>query len=425
MDSGRRARVLFINDTARNGGPGRSLHSILKFLDPAAVYRCVVLPRPGPIADLLAGDRVVDEMRFETGLIENPIEPWSRPMQRGDYGAPPLTQVARAVGNAGRLGGALARLARTVRRERFDLVYCNGTNADFAGAVVAAMSQIPALWHVRYSWLPPVARRPHRLLSASRAVRRILCVSGAAAGLFRHCADKVRVLHNALDVDAFDPERVRGSLRAELSLSQDAVVIGSHGRVLRRKGYLEMIAAARRVLESLDGPVRDRLHFVVVGDTPDDFVDDHLAECRGAAARAGLAGCFHLLGFRADVRPLVADFDVAVVPSIYADPLPRAVIEAMALAKPVVAFGVGGVAEMMLDGVTGELVPLTTSSKGGGATARSIDLLARSIAGYAVDPDRRRRHGQAGRARILASFDARAHARVVEHEIRATCAVRR
>ena len=48
----RRVRVLFINDTARNGGPGRSLFYILRFLDPDVVERCVVLPRPGVISEL-------------------------------------------------------------------------------------------------------------------------------------------------------------------------------------------------------------------------------------------------------------------------------------------------------------------------------------------------------------------------------------
>src|SRR3954471_20128678 len=68
-------RVLFINDTARNGGPGRSLHSILEFLDPAVVHRTVVLPRRGPISQLLEQSGAVDELIFEPNLIENPIEP--------------------------------------------------------------------------------------------------------------------------------------------------------------------------------------------------------------------------------------------------------------------------------------------------------------------------------------------------------------
>src|SRR5579864_796269 len=84
----RKVRVLFINDTARNGGPGRSLHSILKFLDPAVVHRAVVLPRSGAIADLLSRDRVTEELHFEPNLVENPIEPWNRAMERSDFDAP-------------------------------------------------------------------------------------------------------------------------------------------------------------------------------------------------------------------------------------------------------------------------------------------------------------------------------------------------
>src|SRR6185436_4957344 len=48
----RKVRVLFINDTARNGGPGRSLFYILRFLEPSIVHRAVVLPRPGVISEL-------------------------------------------------------------------------------------------------------------------------------------------------------------------------------------------------------------------------------------------------------------------------------------------------------------------------------------------------------------------------------------
>jgi glycosyltransferase involved in cell wall biosynthesis len=419
MRDGRPARVLFLNDTARNGGPGRSLHSILKFLDPARVHRCVVLPRSGPVEDLLRG--VADEVRFEPGLVENPIEPWSRPMKRQDYGASAAVRWTRAAGNVSRAGSALARLTRTVRAERFDLIYCNGTTAAFAGGAVAAMTGVPALWHCRYTSLPALARRPHRALSASDAVRRVLCVSKPATSLFAHCPSKVRVLSNGLDVEVFDPQRVRGELRRELALGPDALVFGSHGRVLRRKGYLEMIAAARLALDAMDADTRRRAHFVVVGDTPDDFAEDHVAVCKAAAARAGLGDRFRMLGFRADVRPLVVDFDVAVVPSVYADPLPRSVIESMALGKPVVAFGVGGVPEMVEDGVEGEVISFAPDPAGTGADGGSIARLARCFVRYATDAERRARQGVAGRARAIASFDARVHSRLVQEEILAVC----
>ncbi|MDP9035185.1 MAG: glycosyltransferase family 4 protein [Myxococcota bacterium] len=422
-------RVLFLNDTARNGGPGRSLHSILKFLDPAVVHRAVILPRPGPIAELLSGEGVVDDLRFEPNLVENPIEPWTRPMERRDFDAALAVKAARLVGNAARVGRALVRLSSLAKRGRYDLIYCNGTNADFAGGALAAATGVPALWHVRYTSLPLAVVGLHRKLSASRGVRRVVCVSQAAAALFAHCPSKVRVINNALDVSAFDPASVQGTLRRELGLPSDAIVFGSHGRVLRRKGYVELIGAARRVIDGLTEPERARVVFAVVGDTPEDFSHDHVAECRRLAAALGLASRFHMMGFRADVRPLVIDFDVAVVPSVYPDPLPRAVIESMALGKPVIAFDVGGVMEM-IDRETGELVPFEPARsvagdrvderariEGGGASSAAVERLAEAMIRYARDPELRSKQGRAGRLRVEREFDARAHARRIQAEI--------
>jgi glycosyltransferase involved in cell wall biosynthesis len=375
-----------------------------------------VLPREGAIAELLRRDAVADELRFEPNLVENPIEPWARPMERRDFDAAPARKAARLAGNVIKATRAIARLAALVRRGRFDLIYCNGTNADFAGAILARMTGVPALWHVRYTSIPPAVRPLHTRLSRSPSVRRIVCVSRSAAALFPHCAGKVRVIHNALDVASFDPGAVQGTLRQELGVGADAIVFGSHGRVLRRKGYVEMIRAARMAFDALDATERSRVVFVVVGDTPEDFRPDHVAECRELASSLGIGDRFHMLGFRPDVRPLVADFDVAVVPSVYADPLPRSVIESMAMGKPVVAFAVGGVVEM-LDGATGELVRFEPELGGAAASASSVTRLADAIVRYARDPALRARQGATGRQRVLRDFDAREHARKIQREI--------
>jgi glycosyltransferase involved in cell wall biosynthesis len=409
-------RVLFLNDTARNGGPGRSLHSILKFLDPSLIERTVVLPRPGAIADLLARDGVADDVRFEPDLVENPIEPWGRPMERRDFNAPRALKAARAAGNVVKAARGLVRLSSFVRRAGFHLVYCNGTNADFAGAALSRLTGVPALWHVRYTSLPRTVVGVHKRLSASSGVRRIVCVSQAAAALFPHCAPKVRVVHNALDVDHFHPEKVAPSLRAELGLPSDAIVVGSHGRVLRRKGYVEMVRAAHLVLSRATEAERKRIVFVIVGDTPEDFRIDHAAECRALASELGIRSHVFFLGFRGDLRSVVVDFDIAVVPSVYADPLPRAVLESMALGKPVVAFDVGGVAEM-IDRETGELVPLALADTGPGASAAAVAGLAEALMRYVRDPALRARQGAAARARVVRDFDARSHARRIEREI--------
>lgn len=408
----RKVRVLFINDTARNGGPGRSLFYILRFLDPAVIHRSVVLPRPGVISELYTSRGVTEELLFEPDLVENPIEPSDRPMAREDFDAPAVLKGGRAVVNVLRATRAMARLTTLLRRGPagdgvpFDLVYCNGTNADFAGGLLAKTSNVPALWHVRYTSLPKGVRGLHDRLAASRGVKRIVCVSNASAALFPHCPQKVKVIHNALDIEEFDVGGITRCLKEELGLPQDAVVFGSQGRILPRKGYVQMIEAAKTALDAMTEHERRRAFFAVLGDTPEDIHPDHLAECRALVSSLGLAEKFRFLGFRADIKPYAADFDVAVVPSVYPDPLPRAVIEAMALGKPVIAFDVGGVAEMLQGGSTGTLVPVMDTS-----------ALAREMLRYLRDPSLRETHGRAGRIRVEQDFDGARQARRIQNEI--------
>jgi glycosyltransferase involved in cell wall biosynthesis len=401
-------RVLFLNDTSRNGGPGRSLLSILRFVDPKLVRRSVVVPRRGVVSELLEQWDAADEIVVEPDMVENPIEPWGRPMVRGDFDAAWPLQAGRMAGNVLRTAAAMARLRRLVRVGRYDVIYCNGTNADFGGAALALATGVPALWHVRYTSVPRAVVPLHRWLSGRPAVRRILCVSEAAAAQFPTCRAKVHVLHNALDVDEFDPARVRGVLRQELGLPSDAFVFGSHGRVLRRKGFVELLHAARRLLDGMTAEHARRTFFVVVGDTPEDFRPDHVGECRKLAASLGIADRARFLGFRKDVRPYVVDFDVAVVPSVYADPLPRSVIESMALGKAVIAFDMGGIREMVRDGETGALVR---------GAPPDTDALAEAMARYFREDGMRRAHGENARRYAQGKFDARAHAKAVQGHI--------
>ncbi len=404
----RKVRVLFINDTARNGGPGRSLYYILKFLDTDVIHRAVVLPRAGVISELYEAEKVTEELFFEHHLVENPIEPFSRAMERDDFDVSGARKALRLLGNLYKGSSAIARLTQLIKNGRYDLVYCNGTNADFAGGALAWTSGIPALWHVRYTSLPGLARPIHDRLAQSPGVARIVCVSNAAAGLFPHCMEKVRVIHNALDIDEFGAKNVTPVLKRELGLPHDAIVFGSQGRILPRKGYAEMVRAAGIALSRMTDDEKKKVHFAVLGDTPQDMRPDHLEECRALTRDLGIDKSFTFTGFRKDVKPYVVDFDVAVVPSVYPDPLPRAVIESMALGKAVIAFDVGGVAEMLKDGATGTLVRGVPPDVAG---------LAEQFLRYARDPELRDKQGKAGRKRIEEEYDARRQARRIQNEI--------
>ncbi len=398
-------RVLFINDTARNGGPGGTLLDILTFLDPAVIHRSVLLPRADVVSERLLAAGAAEAIRIDPRFIENLFQPFARAMERRDFTAPLHLRAARAAGNVARALAGLARLARRVRADQTELLFCNGTAANLVGGLVAAATGVPALWHVFYPDVSPIARPLHRRLAAGRAIRGIICVSAPTALQFAQCGEKVRVLHDALDIGQFDIGAVTPVLRRELEFHADTVVFGSHGRILPRKGFVALIQAARIVFDRLDPAMRARCRFVVLGDTPQDITLDHLAECRTMVREMGLEAEVRFVGFRREVRPYVADFDVSLVPSVYEDPLPRAVLEVMAMAKPVIAFDVGGIGEMIDDGIEGRLVP---------GRPPDIAALAEACLDVLADPEAWRRRGLAARRRIERDFDARTHARTLQ-----------
>jgi glycosyltransferase involved in cell wall biosynthesis len=401
-------RVLFLNGTSRNGGPGRTLFFLLRSLDPRRIERLVVVPREGDVAELLRQGQVADRLTFEPDLIENLVEPWTRPLVRSDFDAPWLTQGVRAAGNVGRAGRALWRLRTLIRRERVGVIFCNGTTANFAGAALAAMTGVPAVWHVFYTSIAPPIAPLHRYLARMDAVRTILCVSQPTRRLFDESAPKVRMVHDAIDTRDFDPDRVGRRLRTELGLRADAIVVASQGRIVRRKGYIELARAVEIAKRRMSPEERDRVRVVVFGDTPEDTRQNHLEECRALVGQLGIADMMSYVGYRPDIRGFVADADVVAVPSVYEDPLPRSVLEAMALGRPVVAFEVGGIPEMVDDGATGLL-----------ARGRPPDIegLANHLLTYVRRPDLRAAHGAAGRARAVREFDSAVHGRRIQQEL--------
>ncbi len=406
--SDRILRVLFINDTSRNGGPGRTILYVLKFLDTGRIHRTVLIPREGVVSRRLEDAKVAETLFFEPNLVENIYEPLSRPMERTDFDAPAVLKGARAFANVIRATGAMLRLFRRVRAEKFDLVFCNGTTANFAGGAIAAFTGVPVIWHVLYPSVAPAIRRLHAALAAGRNVRSIICVSRATETQFAHCRHKVRAIQTALDIAEFDSGAVTPVLRSEFGLSPQTVVFGSHGRILPRKGFIELVRAARLVIDALTDDQRARCRFVIFGDTPEDIRPDHLEECRSLVRELGLTEWVRFVGFRPDVRAYVADFDVAVVPSVYEDPLPRAVMEAMAMSKPVVAFRMGGIGEMVQDGVEGALVT---------GAPPDIRGLADACLMYFRDRDLRHRQGVAARRRIEKDFNAVNHGAILQAEM--------
>jgi phosphatidylinositol alpha-1,6-mannosyltransferase len=228
--------------------------------------------------------------------------------------------------------------------------------------------------------------------SARYVFRRAACVTAASDDLrdraiaLGAAAARTETLPYGVDIARFAPSAsVRAAIRRELGLGDRPVVLAA-GRLVRKKGFEHLIAAAAEL-----APDFPALSVLIAGDG--DLREE-------LAARAAAVPSVRLLGNRSqeDIGRLAASADVIAVPSVHdaegnVDGLPNFALEAMASATPVVASAVGGLAQAIEDGRTGRLVPEGQPA----ALAAAIgDLL-----GHA---EVRRVLGEAARARVTRAY---------------------
>ena len=151
-------------------------------------------------------------------------------------------------------------------------------------------------------------------------------------------------------------------------------VVGTVGRVSAQKNPVGFVNIAREVLSK-----RKDVIFLFVGG------GELLEKVQNTVRESGLGDRIVFTGFRRDIPEIMANFDVFILPSLW-EGMPRSVIEAMALSKPVVVHGIGGIDEVVENGQNGYIVPIDQT----GDFAEKIGLL--------LDDDRlRRRMGKAGK----------------------------
>lgn len=396
-------RVLFINHSIRDGGPGKSLYYILRLIDRTKITPFVLIPKDDVFSERLKDAGLYENVIIDKRFPENLKRPW---FSGGGKGQGAMGRIASLVLNIIDLASLVITSPVWLRQHGIDVIYCNGTQAKVVGAIMGLINRKPVVWHVRNIQQTRLLGTIINSLAALPSVKRIICVSGAAAAQFPYGREKLTVVYNGLDVDDYDPSTTEGGLRNAYNIPPDAVVVGSTGRIVPRKGYDLFIEAAAGAIKEY-GDREGGLRFVIVGDTPYFFEGDHLSYLKKLVVEKGLEKNFIFTGYRDDVRPCLKDFDVFVIPSNYPDPFPRSVIEGMSYALPVVAFeAAGGIVEAVDDGVTGILC-------GPGNT----EDMGKAIARLAQDTALRKSMGKAGRERVIAKFSAEAVAREVEKNI--------
>ncbi len=380
-----KTNVLFINHSVRDGGPGRSLLYILKHIDRDKINPFVLIPKHDIFSESLKSEGIFENVVVDPRFPEN-IQ--KSPMVADTTRAPGLTRIFSIIVNIVNMLRLLCDSPRIIRENGIDIVYCNGTLAKIVGTLIGRKNKKPVIWHVRNIQQTWFMKSLMETLSGFKCVKKIICVSRATAKPFERAKNKVHVVYNGIDPADFDRDSVRGSLREEFSIPPDTVLVGNTGRVVPRKGYAEFIDTVSRLVSNSN--ISEKTKFVIVGDTPWFFPENHLRELEDHAERLGVRNSFIFTGYRKDVRPYLKDFDLFVIPSNYPDPFPRSVIEAMAFSLPVVGFSIGGIAEAIEDGKTGFLCAPGDFQKIG----ESVSILAR-------DAEARGEMGRNSRRRVM------------------------
>lgn len=202
------------------------------------------------------------------------------------------------------------------------------------------------------------------------------------------------VIHG-IDVDAVRAELAqRDVVRSELGFAPDDVVIGIVANLRSEKGYPDLFAAARAVIDRCPN-----VKFVGVGQGPLE------AELNAEHARLELGDRFRILGYREDSTRVMSAFDIFTLASHF-EGLPVTLMEARALGIPVVVTRVGGLTAHVRDGVDGVLVEPGQPA-----------ALADALAALAIDDDRRARLAIGSEA-AASAFDARSFTRTIEDTYR-------
>jgi glycosyltransferase involved in cell wall biosynthesis len=213
----------------------------------------------------------------------------------------------------------------------------------------------------------------------------------------------VAVVANAIEPDRFDRSAIdRASARARLGLGEAELAMAVVGQISPHKGQSDAIRALELVRRTHPDACLLLVGSVKFASAATRFDNRAYAdELATLAGRLGVRDSTIFLGERADIAEILAAVEMLLVPSWY-EPFGRVALEAMIMQVPVIATSVGGIKEVLTDGVDG----LVLAPKEPWTWAAAIIALL-------SDPSRRSAMGASGRQRALCHFSPRNHVREI------------
>jgi len=295
---------------------------------------------------------------------------------------------------------AASELLGILRRERFDIVHTHNPKPGVIGRIVARAAGVPVVVntvHGFYATPDDRARRRIPVMAMERLAARFSHLELYQSREDLEWARRSRIaserrsrhLGNGTDLVRFDPEAISSehlvALRSALGIPEDALVVGTMGRLVAEKGYAEMAQAARLVRAE-----RPEARFLWVGPA-----DPEKADAVATESADGAEDGIIRTGFRTDVEELLGLMDVFVLAS-WREGMSRSAIEAGAMGRARILTDIRGCREVVRDGEDGLLVPV-----------RDPASLATAIVRLLGAPAERERLGRRAREAAIERFDER------------------
>ena len=342
--------ILYLANSGNIIGGGQiSIRTLLEGLDEKKYHPLVVCPTRGNLVDEL------NNLGIETTIIK--------------------MESLRKL-NVLSWFNTIFKLIRLIKRRNLDLIHSNGSRPTIYGGIAARITQTPLIWHVRIAdtdkWVDKVL---------ARFATKILVVSKAVSLRFKWNKKKITVVYNGIDLEKFNPLIDGTKIRQEFSLLSSTPLVGIVGRLDNYKGHEYFIKAARKVIDAIPNT-----RFLIVGD------GENRKKLESLKMKLGLNGHVIFTGNRDDIAEMMSALDLFVLSSV-SEGFGRSAVEAMACGKAVVASNVGGLSEVVEDGVTGKLIP-----------SKNPDSLTMAILSLLEDNEKARRMGHAGRQRTEKMF---------------------
>jgi glycosyltransferase involved in cell wall biosynthesis len=283
----------------------------------------------------------------------------------------------------------IRKLASIMKKQKILLVHTDSPTETFYAGIAARIMGIPLIWHIRVSEHRWFLDRFLPFLST-----RLILVAAALRPRFRRFenTEKMVVVYNGIDIEEFDDFPAASSIREELKIRKDAILLGFIGRIEKRKGLEYLISAMKSV---------DIAKLILVGKGEEGY----LKRLKKTCEESGLINRVFFVGYRETVPSILKELNIIVFPTICGEGFSRVILEAMAAAKPVIATDDAGNREAVRNGITGYIVPTKDSM-----------TLGIKINQLTASKQKREQMGMSGRKRVEKMFNIERNIREIEKQ---------